>query len=114
MKILVFNGSPRPHGNTAAMVEAFAKGARENGHQADVVNICQKKIAGCMACEYCHQKESGHERQCVQKDDMQEIYPLLDEAKMIVLVSPIYFRLLLASSKNLGMISENIDLLPLV
>ena len=25
MKILVFNGSPRPHGNTAAMVEAFAE-----------------------------------------------------------------------------------------
>ena len=56
MKILVFNGSPRPHGNTAAMVEAFAEGARENGHQVDVVNVCQKKIAGCMACEYCHQK----------------------------------------------------------
>lgn len=59
MKILVFNGSPRPHGNTAAMVEAFAEGARENGHQVDVVNVCQKKIAGCMACEYCHQKDSG-------------------------------------------------------
>ncbi len=82
MKILVFNGSPRPHGNTAAMVEAFAKGARENGHQVDVVNVCQKKIAGCMACEYCHKEDSGHERQCVQKDDMQEVYPLLDEAEM--------------------------------
>ena len=90
MKILVFNGSPRPHGNTAAMVEAFAEGARENGHQVDVVNVCQKKIAGCMACEYCHQKDSGHERQCIQKDDMQEVYPLLDTAEMIVLASPVY------------------------
>ena len=44
-----------------------------------------------MACEYCHQKESGHERQCVQKDDMQEVYPLLDEAEMIVLASPVYY-----------------------
>ena len=91
MKILVLNGSPRPHGNTAAMVEAFAKGARENGHQVDVVNVCQKKITGCMACEYCHQKDSGYERQCVQKDDMQEVYPLLDEAEMIVLASPVYY-----------------------
>ena len=91
MKILVFNGSPRPHGNTAAMVEAFAEGARENGHQVDVVNVCQKKIAGCMACEYCHQKDSGHERQCIQKDDMQEVYPLLDAAEMIVLASPVYY-----------------------
>ncbi len=91
MKILVLNGSPRPHGNTAAMVEAFAKGARENGHRVDVVNVCQKKIAGCLACEYCHQKDSGHERQCVQQDGMQEVYPLLDEAEMLVLASPIYY-----------------------
>ena len=91
MKILVLNGSPRPHGNTAAMVTAFAKGAQENGHQVDVVNVCQKKIAGCLACEYCHKKDSGHERQCVQQDDMQEVYPLLDEAEMIVLASPVYY-----------------------
>lgn len=91
MKILVLNGSPRPHGNTAAMVMAFAKGAQENGHQVDVVNVCQKKIAGCLACEYCHKRDSGHERQCVQQDDMQEVYPLLDEAEMLVLASPVYY-----------------------
>ena len=70
MQILILNGSPRPKGNTAAMVEAFARGARENGHQVDAVNVCQKKIAGCLACEYCHQKGSDHQRQCVQQDDM--------------------------------------------
>ena len=70
------------------MVEAFRKGAEENSHAVIVVNVCQKKIAGCLACEYCHQEGSGHERQCVQKDDMQAIYPLLDEAEMIVLASP--------------------------
>ncbi|GFI47120.1 hypothetical protein IMSAGC019_02443 [Lachnospiraceae bacterium] len=32
MKILVLNGSPRPNGNTAAMVNAFAEGAKGNGH----------------------------------------------------------------------------------
>ena len=53
MRILALNGSPRIYGNTAAMVSAFAEGAQENGHQ----------------------------RQCVQQDDMQEVYPLLDEAR---------------------------------
>lgn len=91
MKILVLNGSPRPHGNTAAMVEAFRKGAEENGHAVTVVNVCHRKIAGCLACEYCHQEGSGHERQCAQKDDMQAVYPLLDEAEMIVLASPVYY-----------------------
>lgn len=90
MNILILNGSPRSHGNTAAMAEAFSEGARGKGHTVNIIPVCQKKIAGCLACEYCHKKDSGHERQCVQKDDMQEVYPLLDEAEMIVLASPIY------------------------
>lgn len=91
MNILILNGSPRPNGNTSAMVEAFSEGAKEKGHTVHIVPVCQKKIAGCLACEYCHQKDSGHERQCIQQDDMQEVYPLLDEAEMIVLASPIYY-----------------------
>ena len=67
MNILVLNGSPRPNSNTSAMVEAFAQGARESGHQVEVVHVCQKKIAGCLACEYCHTKGSGR---CIQQDDM--------------------------------------------
>ena len=88
MNILVLNGSPRPNGNTVAMVNAFVEGATENGHNITVVSVCQKKIAGCLACEYCHTKGEG---KCVQKDDMQEIYPVLEEAEMIVLASPIYY-----------------------
>ena len=88
MKIIVFNGSPRPQGNTAAMVEAFTRGAGESGHEVTVVDVCRKKIAGCLACEYCHSKGNG---KCIQQDDMQEIYPLLDEAEMIVLASPVYY-----------------------
>lgn len=88
MKILILNGSPRPNGATAAMVETFAQGARQAGHQVDVIAVCQKKIAGCLACEYCHAKGGGA---CVQQDDMQQIYPLLDQAEMLVLASPIYY-----------------------
>lgn len=91
MKILVLSGSPRPNGSTAAMVSAFARGASEKEHQVTVVDVCRKKIGGCFACEYCHQQGSGHERQCVQQDDMQSVYPLLDEAEMIVLASPVYY-----------------------
>lgn len=88
MNILVLNGSPRKEGNTAAMVGAFAAGAREAGHQVDIVPVCQKKIAGCLACEYCHTKGNG---KCVQQDDMQQVYPLLEQAQMIVLASPVYY-----------------------
>ena len=88
MNILVLNGSPRPNGNTAQMINAFREGAVSSGNKVDVINVCRKKIAGCLACEYCHTKGNG---QCVQKDDMQEVYDLLKDAEMLVLASPVYY-----------------------
>ncbi|MCR5135152.1 MAG: NAD(P)H-dependent oxidoreductase [Clostridiales bacterium] len=88
MKIIILNGSPRPDGNTAAMINAYRKGAESAGHSVSVFDICRMNIKGCLACEYCHTKAF---RTCVQQDDMQKIYPLLDEAEMIVLASPVYY-----------------------
>ena len=88
MNILILNGSPCPNGNTAAMVKAYAEGAAEAGHTVHVVDVCKKKISGCLACEYCHTKGNG---KCVQQDGMQEVYPLLEDAEMLVLASPIYY-----------------------
>ncbi len=88
MNILILNGSPHPNGNTSAMVQAFIEGAKENGHNITLVPVCQKKIAGCLACEYCHTKGDG---KCIQQDDMQEVYPVLEAAEMIVLASPVYY-----------------------
>ena len=51
MKILVLNGSPHPQGSTKEMVNAFKKGAESAGHIVDVVDVCKKKIGGCLACE---------------------------------------------------------------
>lgn len=88
MKILVLNGSPRPQGNTSGMIKAFKQGADKAGHEVNVIAVCNKKIAGCMACEYCHGKGQGA---CIQKDDMQEVYMYLSECDMLVIASPIYY-----------------------
>ena len=87
MKILVLNGSPTPNGNTIALVNAFKEGAESKGHDVNVVNVAHKNIKGCMAWNFC-KRNNG---QCVQKDDMQEIYPLIQDADMIVFASPIYY-----------------------
>lgn len=89
MKILVLNGSPRSQGNTKKMILAFKEGAEYAGHQIEVIDVCKKKISGCMACEQCHR--SGGNGVCIQKDDMQEVYQLLKESDMLVLASPIYY-----------------------
>lgn len=88
MNIVILNGSPRPHGNTAAMIAAYREGAERAGHRVVVFDVCRMHISGCLACEYCHTRK---QRTCVQKDDMREIYPVLDEADMLVLASPVYY-----------------------
>ena len=88
MNILILQSSPRAKGNTPWMAEEYKKAAEAAGHQVTLVNVSKKKIAGCLACEYCHNKGNGA---CIQKDDMQELYPLMAEAEVLVLASPIYY-----------------------
>ena len=88
MNILILQASPRAKGNTAWMAEEYKKAAEAAGHEVKLVNVSKKKIAGCLACEYCHNKGNGA---CIQKDDMQELYPLMAEAEVLVLAAPIYY-----------------------
>lgn len=87
MKITVLNGSPK-NGNTAAMVKAFVQGAEAAGHEVAVLHVGKMKIAGCLACEYCHQKGNG---KCIQKDDMEKVIPAYLDSDMVVYASPIYY-----------------------
>ena len=86
MKILVLNGSPHKDGNTAFLVNAFKEGAESAGHEVNVVNVCEKKIAGCIGCDAC--ADTGR---CVFDDDMQAVYDLIDVCEMVVFASPVYY-----------------------
>lgn len=88
MKIFILNGSPRPNGNTATMIDAFMKGAKEAGHTVNSFDVARKTIRGCIACEYCHIKGDG---KCFQKDDMDQIVPSILTCDMLVIASPIYY-----------------------
>ena len=88
MKITVLMGSPHKEGNTAAMVNAFVKGAEEAGHTAERFDVAHMNIRGCLGCDYCRNIEKGI---CVQKDDMWKIYPAILESEMVVFASPVYY-----------------------
>ena len=70
------------------MVDAFVAGAEEAGHTVEVLQVGKMKIGGCLGCEYCHGKGEG---QCIQKDDMDKVYPAFQDCDMIVFASPIYY-----------------------
>ena len=88
MNILILQASPRANGNTAWMAEEYKKAAEAAGHEVTLANVAKMNIAGCLACEYCHTKGNGT---CIQKDDMQELLPLMNQAEVLVLAAPIYY-----------------------
>ena len=88
MKITVLMGSPRKNGSTSAMADAFVAGAESAGHEVVRFDVGKMDIKGCMGCEYCHVQGDG---QCIQQDDMQEMYPHLNDCDMIVFASPVYY-----------------------
>jgi multimeric flavodoxin WrbA len=95
-KILIIVSSPRKGGNSELLCEAFAKGAREAGHEVELLSLGGKKIACCSGCGAC-----AESRVCVQKDDMAGILDKMVEADTIVLSTPVYFYTMCAQLKTL-------------
>ena len=87
-KIIVLNGSPRKNGNTSALVKAFREGAESAGHSVTEFWLEGMKINGCRGC--CAGGKNP-DSPCVQKDDMEQIYPAYKEADVVVLASPLYY-----------------------
>jgi NAD(P)H-dependent FMN reductase len=86
MMVVGIYGSPRKAGNTDLMLDAFLKGAEAAGSEINKVYARDLEIRGCLGCGHCD--KAGI---CIQKDDMQRLYPLLEQAPRIVVASPIYF-----------------------
>lgn len=86
--VLILVGSVRPNGNTQALAQACADGARAAGHQVEVISVADYHVHPCTGCEGCSRHPGN---QCVQQDDMQKIYPKLLWADVVVAASPVYF-----------------------
>ena len=87
-KIVILNGSPRAKGNTAELIQSFTEGAESAGHTVTCFNLQKMNIHPCLGC--CGGGENP-DSPCVQKDDMDTIYPVYKDADMVVLASPLYF-----------------------
>ena len=87
-KIVIFNGSPRPNGNTSALIKAFTAGAEEAGNTVTTFLLDSMNINGCKGC-FGGRKDQDNP--CVQKDDMGKLYPVYKEADIVVLASPLYY-----------------------
>lgn len=86
MKVLVINGSPHLHGCTDRALQEVENTLNSLGIDTERVNIGNKDVRGCIACNYC--REHG---KCVFNDVVNETAPKFAEADGIVCGSPVYY-----------------------
>ena len=87
MKILGFIASPRKGSNTDTLVDETLKGSDVAGHTYEKLQLYNYEISACIDCRKCKKGDFV----CVVKDSMQEIYPKMDEADLIIFGMPNYW-----------------------
>jgi multimeric flavodoxin WrbA len=95
-KIMVVIGSPRRKGNSAALAQRVADGAKDTGAQVETFFLHAMDIRPCTACDACRTKLK---KDCIIRDDMKRLYPKLKAADGIVIASPIYWFTISAQTK---------------
>jgi multimeric flavodoxin WrbA len=87
MLVLGFQGSPRKKGNTSFLLKNFMQAVEKLGAQTRIIEVTRKNIMPCKEYVVCERK--GY---CPIDDDVKtEIYPLIRQAEVVVLATPIFF-----------------------
>ena len=86
MKVLLVNGSPKANGNTALALKEMAEIFAQEGIEAEIIQVGNKDIRGCIACGSC-----GKTGKCVFDDMVNEIAPKFEAADGLVIGSPVYY-----------------------
>ena len=94
--LLALYTSPRRKGNTALLLDALCEGAVEAGFKVESFHTARMDIRPCRACNHCFK-----EGECIQKDDMQNIYPHLFTAGAVAMAAPIFSMNICAQAKAL-------------
>ena len=94
MKIIAFQGSPRPGGNTDVLLEEVLKPVKKAGHDISIFKLNYMRIKPCQDCGGCDRTGK-----CIIDDDMGDIYDGIKEADRIILASPVFFFALSAQTK---------------
>ncbi|MBW1771242.1 MAG: NAD(P)H-dependent oxidoreductase [Deltaproteobacteria bacterium] len=86
MFVLGLQGSPRTKGNTSILLSTFLEEAQRMGAFIQRLDVARMNISPCLECGTCD--EEGF---CPVDDDMEQVYPMLRQADIIVMATPIFF-----------------------
>lgn len=94
--IIAIYGSPRPSGNTAALLDQAVAGARTAGAYVEKVFLRDLHMSPCLEIYGCRQ--TGR---CVIQDDFHQVIAKLTACRGLMLASPIFFYTVSAHTKIL-------------
>ncbi len=84
--ILGIQGSPRKDGNSHKLLQAILSGVQNTGMHSQEVHLRDCRYEPCVGCEKCRK-----DKICTKfYDGMTLLYPAVQEAKGMVLVSPVH------------------------
>lgn len=87
MLVFGLQGSPRKKGNTNFLLSTFMEAAEKKGARTHIIDVTKGNILPCKEYTVCEKKGF-----CPIDDDVRdEIYPLLRQADVIVVATPIFF-----------------------
>ena len=86
MRVIILNGSPKAHGNTATALHEVERTLQKQGIETDWMHVGQLQIHGCIACNKCW--KAGI---CAFNDIVNEISEKMREADGLLVGSPVYF-----------------------
>ena len=87
MKITVITGSPRKHGNSFAMTDAFIKEAEKCGHTIQRFDAAFMKITGCHSCMTCYKTGKA----CSYNEAFDTVASSILESDAVVFSTPVYW-----------------------
>ncbi len=98
MLVLGLQGSPRKGGNTDYALTKLLNACSQKGAKVEKLQISDLSIAPCAGCSAC--EKTG---KCALPDDdmVKIVIPLLREADIVILASPVYFYTVTAQIKAL-------------
>lgn len=98
MKVVAFNGSPKPEGNTYHAIKMVINELEKEGIETELVHVGNKSIRGCIACGKC--KINKDEKCTLPGDQVNEWIQKMKEADGIILGSPVHFSSIGATMKS--------------
>jgi multimeric flavodoxin WrbA len=89
MRILALQGSPRPEGNTQALLEPALAAARQAGAETETIRLSElHNLTGCMECFACREKPD--ELGCAITDDLLTVLYKALKADLILWATPVF------------------------